>query len=99
MQKIYMQDNHAYDLTAYLDGRRIDDGQWLRVRFPDGTEKELQVRIVTRKCSVGGHNDPPGDIGRSHDAVYDTRLYGVRVEVPLNRCEAERIGKPDWSES
>lgn len=75
--------------NAVLDGKRLEDGEIIIVKWPDGFLEQIAVTIETVYGSVSDHGHECSTI--SYIAWYITQHRGVRVAVPLDDLEAQRV--------
>lgn len=75
--------------TAVLDGKKLEDGEIVIVKWPDGFLEQIAVTVTKEYGSVSDHGHAYDTI--SHIAWYITKHRGVRVAVPLDGLEAQRV--------
>ncbi len=74
---------------AELDGKRINDGDLLIVKWPDGFLEQISVTVEKVYGTVSDHGHEYGTT--SGIAKYVTQHRGVKVAVPLDGLEAQWI--------
>lgn len=72
-----------------LDGKTLEDGEKLRVEFPDGTIKDIEVTMVKSTYDVSDMGTPY--TCKSELAYIRSSIFGVSVFVPLIGLKAQRI--------
>lgn len=90
MSKIIRYSNWGY--WEQLDGKTLQNGERLRVMWPDGVQEELTVIVVDHGVPIDhhGHSYTGKDV-RAYAILYH---HGVEIRVPLLGLEAERVTHP-----
>lgn len=71
-----------------LDGRRIENGERLRIFWPDGTVWIDAVKVARYSKTF---NDEPTPYHVVDQAFVDTTFRGVPISIPLAGLHAERV--------
>lgn len=84
--------NHIGDWGSYnavLGDKRINDGDVIIVKWPDGHLEQIAVTVETTYGSVFDHGHESPTICKT--AYYITQHRGVRIAVPLDDLEAQWV--------
>lgn len=87
MSKVTADKNYC-DIDK-LDGVELKDGERLKVTFPDGKTKKVEVVLHER-------NEPYNDMGHTYTmpvrkAHFTLDYHGWELDFPLEGLEAKRI--------
>lgn len=72
-----------------LDGKNLEDGETLRLRFRDGTEKEIKISV---ECFEETISDMGSPCQIPHRKAYTAlKVHGTEFKLPLVGLYAERV--------